>query len=1073
MDSPICDTSSCSTVNYEIQLASLAVTSESAIPEPGLHVRAYLNGTVWTAFSGTTDSNGEVVFPLEPGDYQFRISKNGFYYSTPSCSFPGCSVTSYEFPQPVAVTVADTQGTPQAGHNVILYDYFTWTQYNASTDASGVALIPAPPGDWRFRTFHGGTSYFSQPANHCSTPGCSAATISVPVIFSSYVTDPALGACLDSAANSAGWNLPGDVDVLNCNAQGITNLSGIENFSSLTSLSLVNNPITLLGPLNSLTSLTNLDLSGVTQLECSQLSSLGATLGAGVITQPGSCLGEGELVFSVANPNPVDTNQFGFDVASTLFGDLVSSAITYNPLTSSFDGRVYLIDGTNGSALLELQNPSPSGSDYFGWSVAAMPGGDIVVGAWQDDVGGVPAGAVYVFSGADGTLLQTIANPNPDADDRFGYEVAATANGTIVIGAYKEAGGGAVYLYDGSGVLQQSIFNASGDSNAEFGKSLSSNFSGDVVIGAPKQDVVNGSSVTDAGVVYVYPETGGAPLLQVDNPNPQVNDDFGSAVAVVNGGDIIVSARFVDNFANNDGSVFVLDGVTGNVLWSIANPLADAEGLFGSALAGTPQGHVVVGSANDDTGAINSGTVFVFDGLVGDLIQVIENPTPGANFNFGQGLDVTPVGQIAVGAFGADGGFGSLHLFSSVTNGSALDLLNEQLFNDANLQSCVLGEAAGNGWATVDEVTSLDCAAAGITDLTGIEALSDLTSLNLSDNAISDVAPLQSLANLTSLDLTGNDQILCSDLDGLDLALGAGVVSRPVPCNTGGGVVSQPVQNLHNAMGQRAVKTVNGDPSTAIHFIYDQAGQVIAEIDASTGQTLREYVYVNGMQVALVDDTGTPEEATYFVHSDHLNTPQKITDEAQAVVWSGSYEPFGEVVETVADIENNVRFPGQYSDSESGLYYNYFRDYDPGLGRYVESDPIGLYGGLNTYAYATLNPLSLIDPVGLSALTVAREAGCAWSNAINDIYTSNAQAVFANNLKQHSDAFQNDMAQCNLEPCPKDKYECMDEAEERYKDRLSEELEFRLRAERKRPLRFSSDYLCKLQSAKRPGSSKR
>ena len=102
-----------------------------------------------------------------------------------------------------------------------------------------------------------------------------------------------------------------------------------------------------------------------------------------------------------------------------------------------------------------------------------------------------------------------------------------------------------------------------------------------------------------------------------------------------------------------------------------------------------------------------------------------------------------------------------------------------------------------------------------------------------------------------------------------------------------------------------------------------------------------------------------------FIHNDHLGTPQAITDQTQAVVWQGRYKPFGEVAETMATVGNTARFPGQYLDEESGLHYNYFRDYDPSTGRYMQSDPLGLLGGLNTYGYALLNPISYTDPLGL------------------------------------------------------------------------------------------------------------
>ena len=103
----------------------------------------------------------------------------------------------------------------------------------------------------------------------------------------------------------------------------------------------------------------------------------------------------------------------------------------------------------------------------------------------------------------------------------------------------------------------------------------------------------------------------------------------------------------------------------------------------------------------------------------------------------------------------------------------------------------------------------------------------------------------------------------------------------------------------------------------------------------------------------------------YYLHSNHLNTPQAITDANQQIVWQADYTPFGKTTITTNTLDNPLRFPGQYFDNETGLYYNYFRDYDPTIGRYIESDLIGLNGGLNTYTYVVNNPLNKVDPEGL------------------------------------------------------------------------------------------------------------
>ena len=110
-----------------------------------------------------------------------------------------------------------------------------------------------------------------------------------------------------------------------------------------------------------------------------------------------------------------------------------------------------------------------------------------------------------------------------------------------------------------------------------------------------------------------------------------------------------------------------------------------------------------------------------------------------------------------------------------------------------------------------------------------------------------------------------------------------------------------------------------------------------------------------------------------MIHNDHLGTPQKMTDASGTVVWAADYKPFGEVNITTNTITNNLRFPGQYYDAETGLHYNRYRDYNPALDRYIEWDPIGLKGNdLNLYAYVR-NPLRFIDPWGLELQVTVQE----------------------------------------------------------------------------------------------------
>ncbi len=175
-------------------------------------------------------------------------------------------------------------------------------------------------------------------------------------------------------------------------------------------------------------------------------------------------------------------------------------------------------------------------------------------------------------------------------------------------------------------------------------------------------------------------------------------------------------------------------------------------------------------------------------------------------------------------------------------------------------------------------------------------------------------------------------------------------------------------QYRYNALGQRTHK-ITGTGTTT--FLYDPSGQLLGEtLHDASGQPQSSQFYVwlddlplGGIGVTYGANGSVASSEPFFLHVDHLGTPRLATNQAGLEIWRWQSDAFGVGLAT-GSTTINLRFPDQYHDSESGLHYNYFRDYDPETGRYVESDPIGLSGGLNTYGYAYQNPINNFDPDG-------------------------------------------------------------------------------------------------------------
>lgn len=174
----------------------------------------------------------------------------------------------------------------------------------------------------------------------------------------------------------------------------------------------------------------------------------------------------------------------------------------------------------------------------------------------------------------------------------------------------------------------------------------------------------------------------------------------------------------------------------------------------------------------------------------------------------------------------------------------------------------------------------------------------------------------------------------------------------------------------YDPFGRRISKTVNGETT---YYIYSSEG-LIAELDQN-GRMRIAYGWqpdsdwgTSPLWQANLSDGQTLKNASYhYLITDHLGTPQLAVNNAGEQSWKVSSDAFGNTkLDAGNQITMNLRFPGQYYDVETGLSYNYYRDYDAKTGRYIENDPVGLAGGINRYEYAYSNPIYWIDFYGLA-----------------------------------------------------------------------------------------------------------
>ncbi len=271
----------------------------------------------------------------------------------------------------------------------------------------------------------------------------------------------------------------------------------------------------------------------------------------------------------IHNPSPTADDKFGYRVSIYSDSCIIGAYLEDTGEDDAGSVYIYTRSGTTWSLEQEINNPSPVADDKFGDRVSIY-GDTCIISAYGDDTGESSAGSVYIYtrSGTTWSLEQEINNPSPTADDYFGYSVSIYGDTCIISASHEDTGfdqAGSVYIYTRSGTtwsLEQEIHNPSPTADDRFGFSVSI-YSDTCIISASYED----TGESGAGSAYIYTRSGTSWSLEqeIHNPSPTADDNFGWSVSIYSDS-CIIGAYQEDTGADSAGSAYVFTADSTDIL---------------------------------------------------------------------------------------------------------------------------------------------------------------------------------------------------------------------------------------------------------------------------------------------------------------------------------------------------------------------------------------------------------------------------------------------------------------------------------------------------------------------------